>query len=194
MRANNQIAAKASRRTRPGHLVLIGGSVRSGKSNFALSRALQTPGRRAFFATAEAHDTEMRSRIQAHVAERGDSFETIEEPLELAHRLKTHANFEVVVIDCLTLWLSNRLLRDQQAVQVSDAISELVTVLTESRQTVIVVTNEVGMGVVPPSALGRQFRDLAGEAHRRLAAISDEVYLATMGMILRLRPHPVVTL
>ena len=173
-------------------IVLIGGGVRSGKSRFALSRAQQSPGRRGFIATAQARDDEMRERIRAHVAERGQDFETIEEPLELTHRLSDESGFDILVVDCLTLWLSNRLLRDHDANLVREATNELVAVLAKSSQTVIIVTNEVGMGVVPDSALGRVFRDVAGNANQRLALAAEEVYLAAMGVVVRLRPQPLV--
>ena len=171
-------------------LVLVGGGVRCGKSAFALARACQLGPRRLFIATAQAFDEEMRERIRDHRAERGALFETLEEPLALPETLRQHASrVDVVVIDCLTLWLSNTLLQDDR--QVEPRIETLAEALRERKSHVIVVTNEVGMGLVPDNALGRRFRDCAGRAHQVLARESDEIYMGAMGCLLRLRPDPV---
>jgi adenosylcobinamide kinase/adenosylcobinamide-phosphate guanylyltransferase len=172
-------------------LILVGGGARSGKSRFALSYAERLGQRRVFIATAEAHDAEMRERIQRHRDERGGRFQTVEEPFDLPRALQDVGHAEVVVIDCLTLWLANRLLRDGEEAVVTDEIRRLVDTLARRRCHTVVVSNEVGMGLVPENALGRRFRDLAGAMHQRLATIADEVYLAAMGMLIRLQPSPV---
>ena len=172
-------------------LVLIGGGVRAGKSRFALELARRLGERRLFVATAIGFDAEMQERIAAHRSERGSEFETIEAPYALAPAVRAAGAAEVVVIDCLTLWLSNLLLQDPSPAKLRVALDELVAALRERTQHVIVVTNEVGMGVVPESALGRQFRDLAGNAHQRLAAEADRMYLAVLGTILRIKPEPI---
>jgi adenosylcobinamide kinase/adenosylcobinamide-phosphate guanylyltransferase len=177
-------------RDRPG-IALIGGGVRSGKSQFALSLARRRGQRRVFIATAVPFDAEMRVRIDAHVIERGSDFETLEAPIELIAALRGVSGAEVVVIDCLTLWLSNLLLRDQTPERALSAVDELSRVIEARRFHTVVVTNEVGMGVVPETPLGRAFRDLAGRAHQRLARNADEVYLAVLGIMLRIRPGPV---
>jgi adenosylcobinamide kinase / adenosylcobinamide-phosphate guanylyltransferase len=173
-------------------LIVVGGGVRSGKSAFALELARRLGTRRSFIATAQAFDAEMRARIDRHVAERGAEFQTIEEPLALAPAL-ARADAEVVVVDCLTLWLSNLLLRAPQPdlAPLEAEIDALAEQLKRRRQHVVVVTNEVGLGVVPESALGRMFRDLAGRAHQRVCAIADEIYLGALGCMLRLKPAPV---
>jgi adenosylcobinamide kinase/adenosylcobinamide-phosphate guanylyltransferase len=173
-------------------LIVVGGGVRSGKSAFALELARGFGARRAFIATAQAFDAEMRDRIDRHVRERGSEFETYEEPVELA-RLLAEVQADVVVVDCLTLWLSNLLLRDPtpDTRALETEIDHLASVLAARRTNLIIVTNEVGMGVVPESALGRLFRDLAGRAHQRVCAIADEIYFAAMGCMLRLLPAPV---
>jgi adenosylcobinamide kinase / adenosylcobinamide-phosphate guanylyltransferase len=173
-------------------LIVVGGGVRSGKSAFALELARALGSRRAFVATAQAFDAEMRDRIDRHVTERGSEFETYEEPLELASLL-ARLQADVVVVDCLTLWLSNLLLRDPtpQTAALEAEIDRLAAAFGERRNHVIVVTNEVGMGVVPESALGRLFRDLAGRAHQRVCASADQIYFAAMGCMLRLAPAPV---
>jgi adenosyl cobinamide kinase/adenosyl cobinamide phosphate guanylyltransferase/integrase len=170
-------------------LILVGGGVRSGKSAFALALARPLGRRRLFVATAEARDDEMRLRIRRHRDERGPDFDTVEEPLELDRVIRQASEHDVVLIDCLTLWLSNRLLAASQPGEVLAHVDELLAALSERNTHVIVVTNEVGLGIVPESELGRQFRDLAGTAHQRLSRAADEVYFAVLGMMLRLKPN-----
>ncbi len=186
--------------------VLIGGGARSGKTSFALRLAMQQGSRagepgardaRVFVATAEALDDEMRERIRRHVIERGDAFTTIEAPLDLDDRIARLARDDardsqvaVVVIDCLTLWLSNLLLADLSQEAIEARVEGLAATLASAPFRTLLVTNEVGMGVVPESALGRAFRDVSGRAHQRLARSAREIYLATLGTILRLRPAP----
>lgn len=181
-------------------LILVGGGARSGKSAFALERALGCQGRRVFVATAEIQDDEMRARVNAHRDERiGEDgtalFETFEEPLNLAGLLKRLVQEEglqagdTVVVDCLTLWLSNVLLKDESLIE--GAIADLAEVAFEVPFELIMVTNEVGMGLVPPNKLGRLFRDAAGRLHQILGTRADELYLAALGRMLRLVPGPV---
>lgn len=174
-------------------LVLVGGGVRSGKSAFALAVARRLGARRAFVATAQAFDREMEERITAHRAEREGEFTTIEAPLDLPGALGAAADggADVVVVDCLTLWLSNLLLRGDSAAQAAGEVERLAAALARRRLHAVLVTNEVGMGVVPEHALGRLFRDVAGRAHQRLARDADRIYLAALGCVLRLRPAPV---
>lgn len=176
--------------THAARVVLVGGGVRSGKSAFALARARRANGRRVFVATAQAFDSEMRARIAAHRAERGDAFETIEEPIELVERLAELEAGAVVVVDCLTLWLSNLLLADLGEREVRARSEALVHAVKGTPCTTILVTNEVGMGVVPESALGRAFRDASGTLHQLLSRVADEIYLAILGTAVRLRPSP----
>jgi adenosylcobinamide kinase / adenosylcobinamide-phosphate guanylyltransferase len=174
-------------------LVLVGGGVRSGKSAFGLALARRLGARRAFVATAQAFDREMDERIAAHRAERAGEFTTLEEPLDLPGAIAAAAasGADVVVVDCLTLWLSNLILRGDSAAQAADAVERLAAELARRRLHTVLVTNEVGMGVVPEHALGRLFRDVAGRAHQRLARDADRIYLATLGCVLRLKPAPV---
>jgi adenosylcobinamide kinase / adenosylcobinamide-phosphate guanylyltransferase len=168
-------------------IILVGGGVRSGKSDFALRLARRLGPRRAFVATAQAFDDEMRARIKQHQRTRGPDFETFEEPIALPATLRS-LTADVVVVDCLTLWLSNLMLQDATDDAVLAAVDELVTTLAQRRRSVILVTNEVGMGIVPETPLGRRFRDLAGIMHQRLAASADEVYFAVLGTMLRIKP------
>jgi adenosylcobinamide kinase/adenosylcobinamide-phosphate guanylyltransferase len=172
--------------------VFIGGGARSGKSRFALQLARARGERRVFIATAQALDAEMHERIAAHQRTRGDDFRTLEEPLALPAVLDRLANeCDVVVIDCLTLWLSNLLLHGETASQIEQHVGALVGALERRAFAAVVVSNEVGLGLVPETALGRSFRDLSGLAHQRLARIADDVYWALLGSVLRVRPEPI---
>jgi adenosylcobinamide kinase/adenosylcobinamide-phosphate guanylyltransferase len=177
---------------RNSQVILVGGGTRSGKSAFALTVARRLGTARLFLATAQAGDDEMQARIRRHQETRGPDFQTVEEPLAVAEvfrRLETH---DVVVLDCLTLWLANLLLAGNDAEAVLRQVEELAGVLDRRRAHAVVVTSEVGLGLVPETPLGRTFRDVAGLAHQRLAAIADEVYFGVLGVMLRLKPAPVV--
>jgi len=174
-----------------GSLIVVGGGARSGKSAFALARARALGERRGFLATAQAFDAEMAIRIADHIRSRGPEFQTFEEPIAVPERLRALGELDVVVIDCLTLWLSNLLLRDEPVADIAARVDDLVRVVKHRPFHTIVVTNEVGMGVVPETALGRVFRDIAGNAHQRLAAVADELHLAALGVVVRLRPDPI---
>jgi adenosylcobinamide kinase/adenosylcobinamide-phosphate guanylyltransferase len=172
-------------------LILIGGGARSGKSRFALTRALALGQRPLFVATAERSDDEMRDRIARHAAERDAVFDTLEEPRALPEALAADRDHDVVLVDCLTIWISNLLVDGMPAAAVEERIGALAAALATRRAHVVIVSNEVGMGLVPDTPLGRVFRDLTGRAHQRIAAVADELYLAAMGVLLRLRPPPV---
>lgn len=175
-------------------LVLIGGGARSGKSAYAVQRARALGPRRVFVATAQPFDDEMRARIAAHIAERGSAFTTVEAPRELDVALESLRSepVDVVVIDCLTLWLSNLLLADTTPQEIERRVERLAVACEEVPFPVLLVTNEVGFGVVPDTALGRAFRDLSGRAHQRLARSAGEVLLAALGCLLRIKPAPIV--
>ncbi len=169
-------------------LTLITGGARSGKSAFALEHAAGLGARRAFIATAQALDDEMRVRIEAHKRERGEDWHTVEEPLALAQWLEDNADkYDVVVVDCLTLWLSNIMLSD---CDVEAESMELADTMAGAPCYVVAVTNEVGMGIVPESSMGREFRDLAGRLNRLVAGEAQEVYLVVSGIPVRIKPGP----
>jgi adenosylcobinamide kinase / adenosylcobinamide-phosphate guanylyltransferase len=173
--------------------VLIGGGARSGKSAFALERARALGERRLFVATGEALDDEMRARIERHRRERGASFATLEEPIDLPGALVRLASDppDVAVVDCLTMWIANLLMQGVGEQQIDERVGALGRALAAPPCHVVLVSNEVGLGIVPESALARSFRDLVGRAHQRLAPSCDELYLAALGVIVRLRPSPV---
>jgi adenosylcobinamide kinase/adenosylcobinamide-phosphate guanylyltransferase len=165
-------------------VILVGGGARSGKSRYALEKALTIEGSRAFVATAEALDDEMSARIAHHKAERGEQFTTIEAPVELAAAI-ADSSFDAMVVDCLTLWLSNLMFANKSC---DREIEKLIAAAEASRATVIFVTNEVGSGMVPTdNALSREFRDRAGILNQRVASISQEVYFMVFGQPLRIK-------
>jgi adenosylcobinamide kinase / adenosylcobinamide-phosphate guanylyltransferase len=170
-------------------VVFIGGGARSGKSSFALRRlvAHRNP---AFIATARPLDDEMKIRITRHREERPVDLRTIEAPRDLCGALEDARGHDAVVVDCLTLWLSNVLIETDDRTETEGEIERLCAAVQSCPFTLYLVSNEVGLGLVPESPLGRVFRDLAGGLHQRLSVISDEVVFAVMGMPLRLKPMP----
>jgi adenosylcobinamide kinase/adenosylcobinamide-phosphate guanylyltransferase len=170
-----------------GKVIFIIGGAKSGKSSFALAKAETFSGRKAFIATAESLDDEMKERIQRHRDQRGEDWKTFEEPREMARVLKeVGGGYSTALIDCLTLWLSN-LLHSQE--DPDREIGAFLSVLREGEHPpFFIVSNEVGMGIVPDNALSRRFRDLAGRLNQEVAAIADEVYLVTAGIPLRIKP------
>jgi adenosylcobinamide kinase/adenosylcobinamide-phosphate guanylyltransferase len=164
-------------------VILIGGGARSGKSRYALEKARSIPGTRIFVATAQPSDEEMTARIRSHRQERGEEFTTIEEPIELP-RIISETKFDVLVIDCLTLWLSNIMFAPPKNCD----IEALEKAVESAAGTIIFVTNEVGSGIVPTDhALSREFRDRAGILNQRIASLACEVYLMVFGQPLRIK-------
>ena len=186
-------------------LIFVTGGARSGKSSFALEMAnsittLQSPpwqggderrGRKCYLATAQALDSEMEERIAKHKAERGPDWDSIEEPLRVAEKIEeVKGRYDVVLFDCLTLWVSNLMHKSRESgvgSQEIEEIGQLVTVCKKSGTTVIVVSNEVGLGIVPNNALSRRFRDLAGTANQLFAKAADEAYFVVSGIPMRLK-------
>jgi adenosylcobinamide kinase / adenosylcobinamide-phosphate guanylyltransferase len=168
--------------------VLVLGGARSGKSRCALGLAEATGPARVMIATAEALDEEMAARIARHRAERGAGWTTIEAPKELAAALGEAARPDrVVVVDCLTLWLSNLMLAGRG---VEAEIAALAALAPTLRGPSIFVSNEVGQGVTPPSELGRRFQDAQGRANQAMAAACDAVVAVTAGLPRLLKPSP----
>ena len=167
------------------HALVLGGA-RSGKTAFAETLALRSGSRPVYLATAEALDGEMRERVASHQRGRGDRFATIEEPLALSDALLIAArDHDVILVDCLTLWITNLLIANED---VALAVSELSATLTQLQSArVVLVSNEVGLGIVPDNAMARTFRDLAGSAHQRLAEVCDDVYFIIVGLPLTLK-------
>jgi adenosylcobinamide kinase / adenosylcobinamide-phosphate guanylyltransferase len=162
--------------------ILVTGGVRSGKSQYAEQRALELGERRLYFATAEASDVEMARRIAEHQKRRGGEWTTIEEPMELSSALLAQrGRTDCALVDCLTIWLSNLLLhRDADFVQ--DRVEQFLGTLAQLDFHVVLVTNEVGWGIVPDNPLARQFRDLTGWANQQIATVATEVILMVAGV------------
>jgi len=163
-------------------LILITGGARSGKSRTALRMAAPY-SHKAFVATGVATDDEMLKRINKHRQERGGDWQTFEEPLAIAELVQEQADkYDLFVIDCLTFWISNLTLKHGDETMLLHAVEQLTKTLARKRCAVIIVTNEVGCGVVPENALARQFRDWAGFANQSIAAIADTVLLMVSGI------------
>lgn len=173
-----------------GHVTLITGGSRSGKSAHALALAEADPAlaRRYFIATAEALDEEMRARIAHHRANRPASFFTLETPLDLTGALMTlHGRADLTVIDCLTLWVSNLLGREYSDEAIFAEATALAAALAAAPFRTIVVSGEVGSGIVPGNPLARRFRDLLGWTNQTIARSASELILMTAGYPLRLK-------
>lgn len=165
---------------------LIVGGARSGKSRRALELAGQLPGERVFVATAEPSDAEMAARIERHRRDRGPEFTTVEAPLDLLNALKTVSGPDrVVIVDCLTLWLGN-LMHYERDVDAHTAA--LVAFLEAAPGPVILVSNEVGTGLVPTTSLGRAFRDAQGELNQAVAAVCERVEFMVAGLPVAVKP------
>jgi adenosylcobinamide kinase/adenosylcobinamide-phosphate guanylyltransferase len=167
-------------------LALVLGGARSGKSRYAEGLITALPPPWVYVATAEALDAEMAARIAAHRARRGGDWRTIEAPHDLAGALAARAGAPVLV-DCLTLWLSNRMLAETD---VDAEIARLEQALDRRASPVVLVSNEVGSGIVPDNALARRFRDLQGHLNQRMAARADRVALMVAGLPLTVKGTP----
>ena len=171
--------------TRIRSLLVLGGA-RSGKSAYAQSLAEAYGSERLYLATAAAGDEEMAARIARHQADRGQGWTTLEEPLEIAAALLTHAQpSRGVVVDCLTLWLSNLMLAGRNP---GPAVTALADAIGELAGPAILVSNEVGMGIVPDTKIGREFRDWQGRTNREIGAACDAVIFVAAGFPLQLKP------
>ncbi len=164
-----------------GRTVFITGGARSGKSSFALSEGAKILGKKAFVATARAVDAEMRNRIERHKADRKSDWKTYEEPIEIVPLIKKiRGSYSVVLIDCLTLWVSNLI---EGALQTEAEADELIAeLLIPSETSFLIVSNEVGMGIVPGNQLAREFRDSAGIVNQKVASVCQEVFMTVAGI------------
>ena len=181
-------------------ITFIIGGARSGKSSFALNLAnnytsakegvrggdtvSHTP-KKAYIATAQALDDEMKERIDKHRKERAEEWMTFEEPLNIAALIKDVQNkYDVILLDCLTLWLSNLMTYSSD---IEGEIKNLISSLVSRPSSLFIVSNEVGMGIVPDNELSRRFRDLSGYLNQKVAEIADEVYLVTAGIPIKIK-------
>jgi adenosylcobinamide kinase / adenosylcobinamide-phosphate guanylyltransferase len=169
-------------------LVVLVGGARSGKSRLALELASDAEGEVVFVATAEALDDEMAERIAAHRAERLSGWETVEEPVELLRTLESVDDDATCVVDCLSLWVSNLLLRGDDVAAVETAARACAELAASRSGRTVAVTNEVGLGVVPATPLGRSYRDLLGSVNRMWVEEADRAAFVVAGRLLPLEP------
>ncbi len=173
-------------------LVLLLGGARAGKSAHALRLAQERDGSVCFIATAQAFDDDMSRRIDRHRSERPSHWQTIEEPYAIDRALQRASDCNLVILDCLTLFVSNWLLRENDEEQCEQTLRQItagfLSTVQLRQQTIICVSNEVGLGVVPETRLGRSFRDLLGRVNQDFAQAADEVYLLVAGLRTQLKP------
>ncbi len=168
-----------------GQISLVLGGARSGKSSFAQAVAEGETGDLIYIATAQAFDAEMTDRIARHRSDRGPRWQTVECPLALADAIVAHkGDGKTILVDCLTLWLSNLMLGEHD---IAAAVSALVTSLKNASANIILVSNEVGQGIVPDNALARRFRDEAGWLNQTIACAADNVWFVTAGLPQKLK-------
>ena len=166
--------------------ILVIGGARSGKSRYAEELLAAHGGERTYIATAEAGDTEMAARIAEHRLRRGAGWQTVEQPLDLVAALEAHCRpAGAVLVDCLTLWLSNLM---AASCDIAAETTRLAQALPRLEGRAVLVSNEVGLGIVPEHALGREFRDHAGRLNQAVAAAVDEAVFMAAGLPLRLKP------
>lgn len=172
-------------------LIFILGGTRSGKSDYGLKLAESIDGKRLYLATALGLDSEMRERIAKHQKQRDKKWTTIEEPIQIIDVIKGNKDYNVILLDCLTLWLSN-LMHEKIGGRGQESgdrkkIGNLISTCKKSNTNIIVVSNEVGMGIVPDNSLARQFRDIAGFANQKMAETADEVWFVVSGIAMRMK-------
>ena len=172
--------------TPPATLLVIGGA-RSGKSAFAQAEVEASGLEPVFVATGQAFDAEMAARIAAHAAARGPAWRTLEAPLDLTSALAQAAPGRLLLVDCLTLWLSNLMLCGEDVAAATEALGDTVARLGGPA---VFVSNEVGAGIVPDNALGRRFRDAQGRLNQRMASVCRTVVLVAAGLPVVLKPRP----
>lgn len=169
--------------------ILVLGGCRSGKSSHALQLAEGMGKRRVFVATCVPHDDEMQARVDRHRQERDDTWTTLEIPMDLAEAITAHSpSTDVLLVDCLTLWLSNLLMQTQDGKQIRRRIDDLAGAVKAAPTAVVLVSNEVGAGIVPENRLARLYRDLAGWTNQAVAAACNRVVWTVAGIPVTIKP------
>jgi adenosylcobinamide kinase / adenosylcobinamide-phosphate guanylyltransferase len=169
------------------HLILVLGGARSGKSRYAEAAAMATPPPWIYVATAEPFDDEMKARIAEHRGRRGGQWQTVEAPLDLPAAIAAAPPAATVLVDCLTLWLNNLMFKEHDI----DAETQRLEAALGARQApAVLVSNEVGSGIVPENAEARRFRDLQGRLNQRIAARADRVVLLVAGLPVVIKGQP----
>lgn len=169
-------------------IIFILGGARSGKSQYALKLAKESNKRIAFIATAESKDREMKKRIGLHKKSRPRHWTTFEEPQKLPKVLKENGHkFELFIIDCLTLLICNLLLAGFSQKDIKEKINQVIAIIKKLKADVIIISNEVGLGIVPENKLARDFRDISGRINQIVAANADKVFFMAAGLPLRIK-------
>ncbi|MDU0341006.1 bifunctional adenosylcobinamide kinase/adenosylcobinamide-phosphate guanylyltransferase [Bosea rubneri] len=165
-------------------LTLVLGGARSGKSRHAEALIEALPAPWVYIATAQAYDDEMRARIAEHRARRSQDWRTVDAPMALPEALRAVPSGQPVLVDCLTLWLTNLILAERD---IAIATGELMAACREAQGPIVLVSNEVGLGIVPENALARRFRDEAGRLHQRLASQAERVVFMVAGLPMQVK-------
>jgi adenosylcobinamide kinase/adenosylcobinamide-phosphate guanylyltransferase len=170
-----------------GKLIFLTGGVRSGKSRMAVDTAKASGLPVVFMATGSAGDPEMKKRIEKHKSERPKNWKTIEETCKVAQSIERIKGRKLVIIDCLTLFVSNLMLKGKPQARILNEAERLIRSVKKSRHAVIVVSNEVGSGIVPENRMARDFRDIMGSVNQMFAQNSDEAYAFFSGIPVKLK-------
>ena len=164
-------------------MIFITGGCRSGKSRFALNYANQHFSKKLYLATCEPLDEEMAQRIEHHKKMRGPEWQTIEESIAIVNDIREYGDkVEVILFDCITLWLSNLLIKWNSDSRIMDEVDRFIDVIKQSQTSLVIISNEVGMGIVPADSLSRRFRDLSGITNQRIAEVVDTVIYMVSGI------------
>jgi adenosylcobinamide kinase/adenosylcobinamide-phosphate guanylyltransferase len=168
-------------------LIFITGPVRSGKSNFAVNLAKKSKKKIIFIATCKPVDTEMKERIKKHQQQRPKEWITIEEEIDLGSVLRKISKDKLIIIDCITLWVSNLFFHNFNEKEILKIVNGLISIIKRKGLSVIIVSNEVGWGIVPNNKIARNFRDIMGIIHQKISESSNEIYLLVSGIPIKLK-------
>ena len=168
-------------------LIFITGPVRSGKSNFAVNLAKKSKKKIIFIATCKPVDTEMKERIKKHKQQRPKEWITIEEEIDLGSVLRNISKDKLIIIDCITLWVSNLFFHNFNEKEILKIVNDLISIIKRKGLSVIIVSNEVGWGIVPNNKIARNFRDIMGIIHQKISESSNEIYLLVSGIPIKLK-------
>ena len=169
-------------------MILITGGCRSGKSRYALDYSNRHFSKKLYLATCEILDEEMARRVENHKRIRGPEWQTVEEPLQIADKIRQYGDqTEIILLDCLTLWMSNLLMKSDDDKTIIAEVDRLIEAIRECQCTLFIVSNEVGMGIVPAESLSRRFRDLSGMTNQRIAEAAGTVIVMVSGIPLFLK-------
>jgi len=169
-------------------ITFIIGGARSGKSKLAIKLAREAKNRVCFIATCRPEDYEMRIRVRRHKSSRPNSWRTIEEPRNLTRAIRKAANSKCVIIDCITLWISNLIISGMNKKEILKMTSEVISAIKKFKLNALIVSNEVGLGIVPDNRVARDFRDIAGEVNQLFAQKADKVYFVVSGIPMTIKP------